>query len=318
MKKQLLTATACLVLAGLAPLASAEVPVTLKAGAGYWFFDREINDMEPEDTATPYVGAEWAFNDNWAAEVMFADEETDFDDGGPDVDVTLWSLGVNYYAGSYIGESLRLRPYATLSAGEIKFDVDNDFDTVETTVNGGMGVRWMLGRRVGLDVGARAVYSLDESETDLLALAGLSFYLGKVDPDPVAEPAPEPTPEPAPVAKVASIKLKVNFDFDKTVVKEQYFSDLQELANFLKRFSDLHVDVEGHTDSVGTDAYNQDLSQRRAQAVVDVLVNEYGISAGRLQPKGYGESQPVASNDSKEGRAENRRVMATLEVNYTE
>ena len=123
---------------------------------------------------------------------------------------------------------------------------------------------------------------------------------------------------PLPVAQVASIKLKVNFDFDSTKVKEVYFGDISELAAFLKRFSDLQVDVEGHTDSVGPENYNQQLSQRRAQAVVDLLVNQHGISADRLEAVGYGESRPVASNDTSEGRAENRRVMATLEVEYKE
>jgi OOP family OmpA-OmpF porin len=118
------------------------------------------------------------------------------------------------------------------------------------------------------------------------------------------------------VAEVASIKLKINFDFDSSKVQEQYFADLNELAEFLKRFSDLQVDVDGHTDSVGSESYNQQLSQRRAQAVVDVLVNEFGIARDRLDPIGFGESQPVASNDTAEGRAMNRRVMATLEVEY--
>lgn len=339
MKKQLMTATAaaCLALAGAAQTASAEIPVTINAGYGYWFFDRDVNGFDVDDTGTPVVGLEWAFNDNWAAEILFADDETDLD-GGPDADVTTWQVGVLYYAGSYIGDGMRLRPYAAFGAGEIDIDADT-FDTVETTVNGGLGVRWMLGKRVGVRLEARALYSLDESETDILTTAGLNIYLGKVDADPVVQevldsdgdgvpddrdrcPGTAPGTRvdadgcPLPVAKVASVKLKVNFDFDSTKVKEQYFSDLGELADFLKRFSDLQVDVEGHTDSVGSDDYNLGLSQRRANAVVDVLVNQYGIERSRLEPKGYGESQPVASNDTKEGRAENRRVMATLEVEY--
>ncbi|MCB1845147.1 MAG: OmpA family protein [Halioglobus sp.] len=339
MKKQLMTATAaaCLALAGAAQTASAEIPVTINAGYGYWFFDRDVNGFDVDDTGTPVVGLEWAFNDNWAAEILFADDETDLD-GGPDADVTTWQVGVLYYAGSYIGDGMRLRPYAAFGAGEIDIDADT-FDTVETTVNGGLGVRWMLGKRVGVRLEARALYSLDESETDILTTAGLNIYLGKVDADPVVQevldsdgdgvpddrdrcPGTAPGTRvdadgcPLPVAKVASVKLKVNFDFDSTKVKEQYFSDLGELADFLKRFSDLQVDVEGHTDSVGSDDYNLGLSQRRANAVVDVLVNQYGIERSRLEPKGYGEAQPVASNDTKEGRAENRRVMATLEVEY--
>lgn len=343
MKKQLISATAaaCISLAGIALPASAELPITLNAGVGYWYFDRDdVRGFEPDDTTTPWAGMEWAFNDNWAAEVIYAyDDSGEFKNGGPDMEVTNWQLGMLYYGGSYIGEPMRVRPYVALSAGEIKIEAD-DFDTVETTINGGVGVRWMMGKRLGLRVEGRAIYSLDESETDYLVSAGLNFYMGKVDPDPIPAPLDSDgdgvtddkdrcpgTPVgtrvdadgcPLPVAQVASIKLKVNFAFNSDVVQERYFADLGELAEFLKRFSDLQVDVEGHTDSVGPEEYNMQLSQRRAQAVVDMLVNQYGIAATRLEPKGYGESQPVASNDTEEGRAENRRVMATLEVEYEE
>ncbi len=348
MKKQLIAATsaACLTLAGLATPAAADIPVTINAGAGYWFFDHEVQNMEVDDTATPYVGLEYAFNDAWAAELLFADDETDFKNGGPDADVTTWQLGMLYYGGSYIGERMRVRPYLAFGAGEIDIDA-NTFDTVETTLNGGVGLRWMLTERLGARVESRAIYSLDESETDILVSAGLNFWLGEIAAPAaaVAEPAtaapmdsdgdgvtddrdrcPDTAPGtrvdadgcPLPVAQVASVRLLINFDTDSSVVKERYFNDLNELAMFLKRFQDLQVDVEGHTDSRGTDAYNQSLSQRRAQAVVDTLVNDHGIARNRLQARGYGESRPIATNDTPEGRAENRRVMATLEVEYEE
>ena len=338
MKKQLINASAaaCIALAGFAMPASAEIPVTINAGAGYWFFDRELNGAELDDTSTPFVSAEWAFNDTWAAEILYADAETNLE-GGPDTDVSTWQLGVLYYAGSYIGEGMRLRPYAVLGGGEIDIDAGS-FDTVETIANAGVGVRWMLSQRVGLRLESRAVYSFDESETDILTSAGINFYMGQVDPDAPPAPGDEDgdgvtddrdrcpgTPAgtrvdadgcPLPVAKVASVKLKVNFGFDSTQVQEQYFTDLAELAEFLKRFSELQVDVEGHTDSTGPEDYNMGLSQRRAEAVVNYLVSQHGIDASRLEAKGYGETAPVASNDTEAGRAENRRVMATLEVEY--
>lgn len=341
MKKSLIAASAAAFIgaAGLTQTASAEVPLTINIGGGYWFFDRELRGQELDDDYTPVVGLEWAFNDNWAAEVLFADSDADLEGGG-DADVTTWQLGMLYYGGSYIGEPYRLRPYAAFGAGEIDVDADT-FDTVETTVNGGVGVRWMLGKRVGVRLDARAVYSLDESDTDILTTAGVNIFLGKVDPDPVVQeigdedgdgvpddrdlcPGTPPGTRvdadgcPLPVAQIASIKLMVNFGFDSTEVEERFFSDLGELAEFLKRFEDVQVDIEGHTDSTGPEEYNMGLSQRRAEAVVDVLVNEFGIDRSRLQPKGYGETQPVAGNDTKEGRAQNRRVMATLEVEYEE
>lgn len=337
MKKQLITATAAaaISLAGFTAPAAAEVPVTINAGAGYWFFDHDVFGLDPDDTATPVVGVEYGFNDNWAAEFMFADDDTEFDNG-PDVDITTWQLGLKYYASSGYR---RFLPYLAFGAGEINFDADN-FDTVETTLNGGIGLRYMFTDRFGAHIESRAIHSLDETETDLLVTAGLNIWLGKVDKgtsvgvqvlDSDGDGVPDdrdrcPDTAPGvrvdadgcdlPVVQVASVKLMVNFGFDSTEVEERYFTDLAELADFLKRFEDLDVDVEGHTDSTGPEEYNQGLSQRRAQAVVDLLVNEYGIAAERLQAKGYGESRPVATNDTEEGRAQNRRVMATLEVEY--
>jgi len=76
--------------------------------------------------------------------------------------------------------------------------------------------------------------------------------------------------------------------------------------------------IEGHTDSRGSDAYNQPLSERRANAVRDELVNEYDIDASRVSTVGYGESRPVATNDTDEGRAQNRRIEAVLSVEVEE
>src|SRR5262245_22658941 len=122
MKKQLLSATAaaCFTLAGVATPATAEVPITLNAGVGYWFFTQQAQNYEAADTDTPFVGMEYAFDDHWAAEVLFASADTHFKDGGPhDADVDTWQLGGKWYAGSYIGEPMRLRPYVALGGGQL-------------------------------------------------------------------------------------------------------------------------------------------------------------------------------------------------------
>jgi outer membrane protein OmpA-like peptidoglycan-associated protein len=90
--------------------------------------------------------------------------------------------------------------------------------------------------------------------------------------------------------------------------------DIQSLANFMKQYPQTTTVVEGHTDSVGTDAYNQKLSERRANAVREVLVNQYGVGGTRVNAVGYGESRPVADNATEEGRAINRRVEAEVEA----
>ena len=89
---------------------------------------------------------------------------------------------------------------------------------------------------------------------------------------------------------------------------------MQALADFMKQYPQTSTVVEGHTDSVGTDAYNQGLSERRANAVRDVLVNQYGLSPDRVNAAGYGESRPVADNATADGRAINRRVEAEVEA----
>jgi len=105
--------------------------------------------------------------------------------------------------------------------------------------------------------------------------------------------------------------LYINFDFDKSVVKSPYYPALNEVVQILNQYPALNLEVEGHTDSIGSDAYNQKLSDRRAKAVKDYLVNKGGINPARLTTVGYGESKPVASNATKEGQAKNRRVELT-------
>ncbi|RMH84280.1 OmpA family protein [Pseudomonas sp. AOB-7] len=115
-------------------------------------------------------------------------------------------------------------------------------------------------------------------------------------------------------AEAVRVELDVKFDFDKAQVKEESYGDIKALADFMKQYPQTSTVVEGHTDSVGSDAYNQGLSERRAGAVRDVLVNQYGVESGRVQAVGYGESRPVADNATSDGRAINRRVEAEVEA----
>ena len=123
---------------------------------------------------------------------------------------------------------------------------------------------------------------------------------------PAAAPAPTPAPAPAP-APLRLVLDDVNFDFDKASLRPQAYAKLDAAAESLKEWGDGKVEVAGHTDSRGSDAYNMDLSLRRAETVRDYLVTK-GIPSDRLVVKGYGESQPVADNATDEGRFQNRRV----------
>ncbi len=99
----------------------------------------------------------------------------------------------------------------------------------------------------------------------------------------------------------------VLFAFNKAELSAQAAPRLDKLANFLRQFPDRKLIIEGHTDSVGGDAYNQELSERRAQAVQNALVQR-GVAPDRITARGYGKTYPVADNASPEGRAMNRRV----------
>ncbi|MBS0342648.1 MAG: OmpA family protein [Proteobacteria bacterium] len=128
---------------------------------------------------------------------------------------------------------------------------------------------------------------------------------------PAAAPAPAapaaPAPAPAPVASKVTFAADAFFDFDKSVLKPEGRAKLDDLVNKIRGVNLEVIIAVGHTDSIGTDAYNQKLSVRRAEAVKAYLVSK-GIERNRVYTEGKGEKQPVADNRTKEGRAKNRRV----------
>lgn len=108
-------------------------------------------------------------------------------------------------------------------------------------------------------------------------------------------------------------RLLVYFDFDKSELKNESKPDLNRGVRFLNENPTIRVEIAGHTDSVGTDAYNNRLSQQRAEAVRTYLI-QGGVQASRITARGYGETQPIADNGTEEGRGRNRRVeMRVLE-----
>ncbi len=108
-----------------------------------------------------------------------------------------------------------------------------------------------------------------------------------------------------------ALASEVLFAFDKSVVKPEYYSFLNDTKKIFDDYPTMRVQIDGHTDSVGTDAYNQKLSERRANAVKNYLIDKVGIEASRLKSVGYGESRPAFPNDTAENRAKNRRVEFT-------
>lgn len=140
-------------------------------------------------------------------------------------------------------------------------------------------------------------------------------------PAEAVKPAPEP-PKPAEVSKEPcpgtpkGVKLTpagcwqidlVNFDFDKAKIREDEKAGLNEVAKVMQENANIKLEIQGHTDNMGPDAYNKVLSEKRAKAVREYLIAK-GVAGNRLESSGYSFSKPIAPNDTRVGRAENRRV----------
>jgi len=206
----------------------------------------------------------------------------------------------------------------------------------------------VIGKQGGVLKQAGSAARLELAEPDNLMdtffSVGLVFPLGHA-PEPAAPPPPPPPPPAAPPPEqpkdsdgdgVPDDKDKcpgtppgvrvdyrgceikeeielpdVNFEFDSARLTADSSTTLDGAVSTLNRYPELTVECTGHTDSVGTDAYNQSLSERRAHSVCEYLIN-HGIDKPRLTEHGYGETKPIADNSTAEGRAQNRRV--TLRV----
>jgi OOP family OmpA-OmpF porin len=174
-------------------------------------------------------------------------------------------------------------------------------------VGGGVGTYNISGHTPGTaDPGETAA----GAATGMVVGALIGSLLGHVICDPKPEPPPPPPPPPpAPPAKGTKLGTvgEAFFDFDKATLKPGAKDALAETMRVMREHPSLKVVVQGHTDSVGSDAYNQRLSERRAGAVREYLTRQ-GIDGSRIDTEGFGESRPVASNSTAAGRAQNRRA----------
>jgi len=219
-------------------------------------------------------------------------------------------------------------PFFAIGVGGVHYSKATE-DTTDgkrdkITADYGVGVKYFVTENVALRADVRHVIPFDGVNNDLLYTVGLSFSFGgakkvvEAKPEP---PAPVEEVKPAPVVEEAKPEiiekgrttLNVEFDFDKATIKKGYYKDIDDLVTVMKQYPDVNIEIDGHTDSIGTAAYNKKLSQKRAEAIKKYMVEKGGIAADRLTAKGYGEEKPIASNKTKEGRQKNRRVEAVAD-----
>jgi len=148
-----------------------------------------------------------------------------------------------------------------------------------------------------------------------MAFSDTSSIVIEGTPPPPPPPPPPPKPEPPPKPKrveVTADKIVINdkilFEVNKAVIRSESNDLLNEIVSVINENSFIKkISIEGHTDSDGSEKYNEKLSDKRAAAVLQYLV-DHGVDAGRLTSKGYGESKPIADNATEEGKEKNRRV----------
>ena len=121
-------------------------------------------------------------------------------------------------------------------------------------------------------------------------------------------------PKLLPQDKTVSIELKVEFDFNKSDIRPEFHNEIKKVTDFMTTYPFTDALLEGHTDSIGTHEYNDKLSLRRVTSVRQYLIDKFGIAGERLSVRGAGEREPVASNDTAEGRQRNRRVVAVIKA----
>ncbi|MEK8089931.1 OmpA family protein [Thermithiobacillus plumbiphilus] len=246
-------------------------------------------------------------------------------------------------------------PYMTIGVGASSYRyaqsavTGNDDRTENLMTLWGLGYKHRLGKSLDLRLDAQDEMLWNTPAdpggvlNNLRLTAGVGFAFGgsKPMPAPVAAAAPEPTPAPelppaVQPAQVESMPIVVTetertllenkpvtidaakFDFDKAELRPSAYPTLDEIVEFSQKYPDAQFFVDGHTDSIGSESYNRQLSKKRAQAVKDYLTDK-GVPSERLKVRALGESRPIASNKTADGRAKNRRVevRTTIQVQRT-
>ncbi len=333
-------------------------PLTVRAEPGQFFLTPFVgvqffdNDRDANNPGVWGLGGEYQFTEHWGAELDYTRAFSDMKASSPrkSVDYDRISLdGIYYFDG--LGEKKAVMPYLKLGVGHDHYDYNSsDINDQNTDIDAGAGLRFNVAERLSLRTELKAIHEFDDSQTHGLVTLGIGYAFGGAS-KPAAAPAPAVVaPPPAPLdsdgdgvtddkdkcpntprglevdangceyhlTKTEEIRIDIKFATNKSDITEAYVGEVERVAKFMHKFASVKAEIAGHTDSVGADAYNQKLSQRRADAVKAMLVSRFGIDASRLTAVGYGESKPIASNNTAEGRAQNRRVVAVMQAETTE
>jgi len=242
----------------------------------------------------------YQFNDRWSVDLGIGTDMSD------NVDANQFTFNGYRFFGEH-----KWKPF--ISAGFSSFGIDDAADDRTEQFQAGLGVSGELTDKLEF----RASYQLysDTGENvfhdDSVTLA-LNWHFRKPQSVAAAQPAPQVESVPKQKEVVDTYELLVQFDFDKADIKTVYKPQFEEIAQVLKESPDISMTVEGHTCWIGTEKYNQGLSERRAEAVRKMFIQDYGFAPDRISTEGYGETRPVADNNTQSGREKNRRAIAVI------
>jgi OOP family OmpA-OmpF porin len=286
------------------------------------------------------LGVGYNFDEHWAAETVFNYIDTDFKSDGRSVDTYLYHVDALYH----FMPSERLVPYVAAGGGGMIINPGNANSDHDFAVNYGAGFKYFLNENLALRGDVRHVISFNETQSNLLYTAGLNFSFGgnrKVKqaakqaekkiviktPEPkkiveeVMPPPPEPKPEkktmvapPEPKVEEKVIILEdIHFKFDLSTLTKEAQMTLKKNIQTLKENTKTHVRIAGYASASGTAEYNQKLSERRARAVTNYLINEGLVTPDRLTEIGYGETRP-AMYEAAPKDLDSKSAMANMRV----
>lgn len=296
------------------------------------------SDRRADDDTGYMVGLGYGLTENWAAELNFTSLKFNSMIGRDRL--RSYRLDALYKLDNSIGS---LSPYFVGGVGHNEFRRAGE----DTNINLGAGLSYRINDNVAWRAAGRTFYGFDNHTYDFGIDTAVVFYLGSGSGSSRVEASPTPTAAPTPVAivdsdgdgvpddrdecpntprnyavdergcpilieEVSRIQLAVQFEFDADEVRPQFYDDIRRVADFLNEHDDVIATLEGHTCNMGEEGYNQQLSERRANAVRQTLIDRFNVSPARIRAVGYGEARPVASNDTLDGRQRNRRVESSM------
>ena len=310
----------------LAATESPQIFVGVKGGY-QWALDDNYNHSNQEGTILGlYGGLQFTPSWSWDLGYQYHDE---LKADTTSVNVKTWLIESALRYDWYLRDNLSL--YGRLGAAYWDMEKtqlsSSKSDATGFSPLGEVGINYHFNPNVRLSTGYQYIDSIGKSNTGKYdshgLLVSLTYTFGSTTQPALVEAAPTSIIEDTPVKETATVKVPPQiqefspkttdglFGSDSVEPSQEFIDQLTETSSVLNSYPQAHAKVVGHTDSTGSALYNQHLSEHRAQAVVNKLI-ELGATPTQLEWRGEGGSQPVADNNTAEGRAKNRRVEITI------